>query len=232
LTVTAPPFESEHDHQALDHLFHVQRIAVKRGQHVSVGDTLGVLSDHCLLYVEAQAFEDDSAQLDAAARDRAKIQVVAVAGTNGTQSILDLPVMFVADHVDKESRSLRFYLGLRNELVRDRADDGERYIAWRYRPGQRMEVRIPHGHAWENQIVLPPEAVVQEGAESFVFEQNGDHFDRVAVHVLFRDKDAVVIENDGSLVGSTLATSGAYQMHLAIKNKAGGGVDPHAGHSH
>ena len=34
------------------------------------------------------------------------------------------------------------------------------------------------------------------------------------------------------LIGSTLAMSGAYQMHLAIKSKAGGGVDPHAGHSH
>ena len=80
--------------------------------------------------------------------------------------------------------------------------------------------------------MLPPEAVVEEGAETFVFEQNGDHFDRVPVHVLYRDKHAVVVENDGSLIGSTLAMSGAYQMHLAIKNKAGGGVDPHAGHNH
>jgi len=66
----------------------------------------------------------------------------------------------------------------------------------------------------------------------FVFEQNGNHFDRLAVHVVYRDKDAVVVENDGKLIGSTLALSGAYQMHLAIKNKAGGGVDPHAGHNH
>jgi len=34
------------------------------------------------------------------------------------------------------------------------------------------------------------------------------------------------------LVGSTLAMSGAYEMHLALKNQAGGGVDPHAGHNH
>ncbi len=92
-----------------------------------------------------------------------------------------------------------------------------------------MEVKIPLSH-WSNQIVLPPEAVVNEGAESFVFEQNGDHFDRVAVHVVYRDKDAVVVENDGQLTGSTLAMSGAYQMHLAIKNKAGGAA-PH-GHMH
>jgi len=96
-----------------------------------------------------------------------------------------------------------------------------------------MEVKIPLGEPWTNQIVLPPEAVVNEGAEAFVFEQMDlEHFDRVAVHVIYQDKDAVIIENDGGLIGSTLAMSGAYQMHLAIKNKMGGGVDPHAGHTH
>ena len=32
--------------------------------------------------------------------------------------------------------------------------------------------------------------------------------------------------------GDVVAARGAYQMHLALKNQAGGGVDPHAGHSH
>jgi hypothetical protein len=50
--------------------------------------------------------------------------------------------------------------------------------------------------------------------------------------VQFRDKNSVVLENDGQLVGSSIAMSGAYQMHLALKNQAGGAIDPHAGHSH
>jgi hypothetical protein len=29
-----------------------------------------------------------------------------------------------------------------------------------------------------------------------------------------------------------VAGEGAYQIHLALKNKAGGGIDPHAGHQH
>ena len=33
----------------------------------------------------------------------------------------------------------------------------------------------------KNRIVLPVDAVVDEGVESFVFQQNGDHFDRVPV---------------------------------------------------
>jgi hypothetical protein len=29
-----------------------------------------------------------------------------------------------------------------------------------------------------------------------------------------------------------VAGRGAYQMNLALKNQAGGGIDPHAGHNH
>jgi multidrug efflux pump subunit AcrA (membrane-fusion protein) len=232
LIVHAPSIEHDEGDPSGEHLFHVQKIVVKRGEHVTAGDTLGVLSDHCLLYVEGQAFEDDADQLVAATRDGTKIRVSPLADQNGDQSPLALSVMYVADHVDQQSRALRFYLSLPNQLVHDRKGPDGRFVAWRYRPGQRMEVRVPIGQAWENQIVLPADAVVQEGAETFVFEQNGKHFDRVAVHVLIRDKDAVVVENDGSLVGSSLAMSGAYQMHLAIKNKSGGAIDPHAGHNH
>jgi hypothetical protein len=55
----------------------------------------------------------------------------------------------------------------------------------------------------------------------------------VAVHVEHRDGDSAVIANDGAVaVGDVLAGKGAYQMHLALKNKSGGGIDPHAGHNH
>jgi cobalt-zinc-cadmium efflux system membrane fusion protein len=81
--------------------------------------------------------------------------------------------------------------------------------------------------------VLPVEAVAREGAESFVFQQNGDHFDRVTVHVKYRDQFWAVIENDGSLFpGDVVALRGAHQLQMALKNQAGGGVDPHAGHNH
>jgi hypothetical protein len=67
----------------------------------------------------------------------------------------------------------------------------------------------------------------------YVYRQNGDHFDRVPVHVLYRDRDSVVVANNGSLFpGDVVAGKGAYQMHLALKNKSGGGIDPHAGHQH
>jgi len=232
LTVAAPPFDEQADHQDLEHLYHVQSIVVRRGQSVAAGQTLALLADHCLLHVEGQAFEDDAQRLIQATSEGWLVSVSAVAMGPTCGETVPLKIFRVADHVDRDSRVLRFYLSLPNELIRDEEDGGHRFVAWHYRPGQRMEVKIPIGQPWENQIVLSPEAVVTEGADAFVFEQNGDRFDRVAVHVIYRDKDAVVIENDGTLTGSTLAMSGAYDLHLAIKNKAGGGAIHHAGHTH
>jgi hypothetical protein len=95
-----------------------------------------------------------------------------------------------------------------------------------------MELRVPV-ESWPERIVLPVTAVVEEGAEAFVYKRNGDHFDRVAVHVEYRDQTSAVIANSGPIKpGDVVAAKGAYQMHLALKNKAGGGVDPHAGHNH
>jgi hypothetical protein len=43
----------------------------------------------------------------------------------------------------------------------------------------------------------------------------------------------VVVANDGTLFpGDRVAMSAAQQLQLALKNKSGGGIDPHAGHSH
>ena len=228
----SPQFVADGEHDEANHLYHVQSISVKRGQAVSAGNPLAVLADHCLLYVEGQAFEADAGGLIEAARSGASFDVYETAASPTRGTPLKLKVTYVADRIDPDSRALRFYLLLPNQLIRDDVTEGHRFIAWRYRTGQRMDVRLPLGEAWDDQIVLPPEAVVVEGADAFVFEQNGDHFDRVPVHVLHQDKNSVVVENDNRLLGSTVALSGAYQIHLAIKNKAGGGVDPHAGHSH
>jgi hypothetical protein len=74
---------------------------------------------------------------------------------------------------------------------------------------------------------------LSEGAESFVFQQNGSHFDRIPIRVAYRDSSHVVVANDGSIfAGDVIALRGAHQMQMALKNKSGGGVDPHAGHNH
>ena len=63
--------------------------------------------------------------------------------------------------------------------------------------------------------------------------ENGDHFDRIPVAVLARDSISVAIANDGQVwPGQSIAISGAHQLQMALKNKSGDAIDPHAGHNH
>ena len=213
----------------------VQELKVERGQHVMAGDTLAILADHETLLVEGEAFEQDIPQITRAAAENHPVVAILESKIEPQQQVVGLQIAYVANRIDSESRALHFYVRLPNEIVRDRraADDGDaRFVEWRYKPGQRMQLRVPV-EEWTERIVLPTEAVAQDGVENYVFRINGDHFDRQAVHVEYRDPQSVVIANDGALFpGDRVALSAAQQLQLALKNKSGGAIDPHAGHSH
>jgi hypothetical protein len=248
LTVRAPDHSHNDSNCKDDHLFHAQRISVSQGQQIQAGAELCVLADHCELLIEGRAFEDDAKSLRQAVREGWNVSARLLSGNDqvgsdysgDTQSevalgenVERLRLLYLADHIDPESRAFHFYLALPNQVVLDqKSESGRRFIEWRYKPGQRMELRVPM-ERWTDRIVLPASAVVEEGPETYVYRQSGNRFDRVSVHVEFRDRNSVVIANDGSVgSGEVLAGAGAYQIHLALKNKAGGGIDPHAGHQH
>jgi multidrug efflux pump subunit AcrA (membrane-fusion protein) len=212
-------------------VFQVDELRVDKGQHVNVGDTLAVLSDHALLFIEGDAFEQDIPHITHAVTEKWPVDAV-LAQTGDTAVIENLEILYLANQVDRESRAFHFYLQLSNELLADRTAEGHRFINWRYKPGQRVELLVPVERLAEK-LVLPVAAVVQDGVETFVFVPNGERFDRRPVHVQSRDQREVVIAEDGSLYpGDEVVVSGAAQLQLALKNQAGGGVDPHAGHSH
>jgi cobalt-zinc-cadmium efflux system membrane fusion protein len=230
LTVYAPEHPPNGDDT--DHPFHVQTLRVKPGQYVAAGAALCVLADHHALYIEGKAFEQDVDELSKVLTSGRPVSAALVSGGKQRERIEGLSIYYLSDTVDPGSRAFHFYLQLPNEIVRDAEDGGgHRFVTWRFRPGQRTDLRIPV-ETWDKRIVLPIDAVADEGAETFVFEQNGDHFDRTPVHVQYRDKNWAVIENDGRLLGAVVASSGAHQMQMALKNKAGGAPDPHAGHHH
>lgn len=219
--------------QALDHPFVVQELNVSKGQFVQAGDTLCVLSDFRELYIEGRAFEHDADELTLVARKNWELTAVREDNGKKPEFIRGLRIVYIGNRIETDSRALHFYVALPNEILHDsKTPDGHRFLTWHYKPGQRMQLQVPV-EQWENRIVLPVDAVAAEGAEYFVFVQNGDHFDRRPVHVEYRDQFSAVIANDGSLFpGDTVAFAGAHQMQVALKNKAGGGVDPHAGHNH
>jgi len=233
ITVYAPAHSHAGDGCQEEHTFHVQRLPVSPGQQVETSQELAVLADHCELYIEGRAFEDDASRLRQATREGWSISGTLLTEKEDDTKIENLKLLYVADSIDPESRAFHFYLRLPNEIVLDqKTPENHRFIEWRFKPGQRLELDVPV-ERWSERIVLPIDAVVDEGAEAYVFRQNGDRFERVPVHVEFRDAQSAVIANDGAVFpGDVVAGRGAYEMHLAFKSQAGGAVDPHAGHSH
>lgn len=232
LTVAVPTTTDDGGMSPVGSVFQVQSLKVAQGQNISTGDTLAVLADHAQLFIEGEAFERDIREISRAAEQG--LQVTAMLDTDGGQPevVSNLRVLYLAAKVNPDSRTLDFYVTLPNEKLRDAKLDGHRFLAWRFMPGQRVQLEIPI-ETLPNRIVLPADAVAQDGPETYVFTPNGDHFDRRSVHVEYRDPKWVVIANDGSLFpGDLVAPTGAQQLQLALKNKAGGGIDPHAGHNH
>jgi multidrug efflux pump subunit AcrA (membrane-fusion protein) len=233
ITITAPTPGSHLPEGNHEDFLQVAELSVRQGDHVNVGTTLATLTDHCQLYIEGKAFEQDAPLLHQAADEKAPITALIKANGSGTREVEGLEVLHVENEVERDSRAQKFYVLLPNELVRNqKTEDGNRFIGWRYKPGQRVELLVPI-ERWERQIVLPVEAVIQEGAESYVYQEIKGHFDRKPVHVVYRDQRHAVVESDGTLFpGDKVAAKGAYQIHLDLKNKSGGGADPHAGHNH
>ncbi|MBI1347933.1 secretion protein HlyD [bacterium] len=211
----------------------LEEVLVHKGETVAAGTTLGITTDMSELYIEGRAFEQDIDLITAAATQNWKVSAAFERSGKQTEIVPDLELLYSASGIDLDSRTLRFYVRLPNQIVRSvPSPNGLKFVEWKYRPGQRLQLRVPV-EEWSRQIVLPVEAIAQEGAESFLFQQNGTHFDRIPVHVIYRDQSYVVIKNDGSIFpGDVVAWRGAHQMQMALKNKSGGGVDPHAGHNH
>lgn len=231
VAIHAPP---HHDCSTCrpDHPYHVQSLAVQIGQQVEAGETLCVLADHCELYIEGTAFEADIPYLRHALETNTTIDAYVSASPREESTVRGLKLLYLSDQVDVQSRATHFYVQLPNEIVLDRREGGHRFVQWRFIPGQRMELLLPV-EQWSDRLVVPAEALVQEGAEYYVYRQSGDQFQRVPVHVEHRDAKSAVIANDGSIFpGEVIAAHGAFQIHLALKNRSGSSSDPHAGHNH
>jgi multidrug efflux pump subunit AcrA (membrane-fusion protein) len=213
--------------------FELETLMIEQGQHVAVGRPLCKLGDHTSLYIEGRAFEREAHLLTNAVSQGWPVSAAFEEGGDLPQIVPDLHIVYLANAVDSESRAFPFYVELTNVVARDaRTSEGHRFLSWKYKPGQRVQLLVPV-EKWPNRLVVPAESVVQDGAETYVFQRNGDLFERRTVHVEYQDQRNAVLANDGSVFkGESIVMNGAYQLHLAIKNKSGTAIDPHAGHGH
>jgi len=107
--------------------------------------------------------------------------------------------------------------------------NGNTYFVWRFRPGQRVllkvnveRVRFDKKNKEDEVFVLPIAGLVREGGEAFVFKQNGDFFQRIKVRVLHEDRDEVVIANDESIrPGQPIVRNQASALNRALKANGG-----------
>jgi multidrug efflux pump subunit AcrA (membrane-fusion protein) len=210
----------------------IEQLSVKKGQTVMAGETLCIVADFSELYIEGQAFDQDAPAIGNTAAKNWPVTAV-FPGVPEDTTLTGLTLTYVGSEVDRESRALAFYVDLQNSVTGDtRNAVGQRFVSWKYRPGQRLQLLVPV-EEWPAEIVVPVDAVIREGAEWFVFRRNGKNFDRLAVHVKHRDQANAVIANDGTVFpGDVIALRSAHQLQMALKNKSGSGADPHAGHTH
>jgi membrane fusion protein, heavy metal efflux system len=230
--VTPTASVTVHDDVETIAMYSVEAIAVFPGRLVQPGDELCDLAHHTELYLAGLAFQRDAELVGQAIEHQRPIRAEFESTAGQPLVREDLRVRYADNVIDPASGTFRFFLPLTNEVARDiPGPGGVTYRSWRFKPGQRARLEIPVEH-WTGRIVLPAEAVVQEGAEAYVFRESRGLFDRVIVHIEHAGNREVVLANDGQLfIGDRIALNQAYQLHLALKKQQGGGEAGH-GHEH
>ena len=135
--------------------FSIERIGVFPGKLVQPGEEIADLAYHTNLYIQGQAFERESRLVAKAIQEQWPIEAVFdMDDTDGLQR-KNLRILYVDNSVDPETRTLRFYIPLANEVLRDAlGDDGVNYRTWLFKPGQKVQLLVPTAKR-EQRIVLP-----------------------------------------------------------------------------
>jgi biotin carboxyl carrier protein len=220
-------------------LYEVQELKVNLGDQVQVGQVLCWLANHQRLFVEGRAFKSEAGALALAAEKKVPIRAEFADETPGQWPAQEpLIIHHLSNQVDTTTRTFGFYLTLENQ-PRTFERDGRTHFVWRYRPGQRVRLRVPvekfvalaaDGKTEVLPFVLPAGAVVREGPEAFVFVQNGDVFVRKPVRVLYEDRTDVVVANDGSITEADFVVknqAAAINRALRAAGEGGGGDHDH-----
>lgn len=173
--------------------YEVESLAVSAGQGVTGGQLLARLANHHELLIEGRAFESEAPLVAAAARDGHPVGVDLLEAAPGDWDpvVQKFVIRSVGNTLDPATRTFPFYVPLTNQ-AKAYARGDKTYLSWRFRPGQKVRLRVPVG-VIPNAIVLPAGAVVRDGADTFVFRRNGEVFDRKAVSVVAEDRLTVAI---------------------------------------
>jgi multidrug efflux pump subunit AcrA (membrane-fusion protein) len=219
-------------------VYDVEELRTRLGDQVQAGQALCILADHQRLYIEGHALAQEVGLLQEVARQQrpVRIEFLTGPGISPPQTSPELTIRHIANKLDAESHSLRFYLELPNLHQESDAESpgNVTHRHWRYRPGQQVRLHVPV-EEFKQKFVLPAGAVVREGSEAYVFRASGDRFERRPVHVLYQDRQVAVLEPSDSeiTVGNYIARNSAAALNRAMKAQAeSGGHGHHHDHDH
>jgi multidrug efflux pump subunit AcrA (membrane-fusion protein) len=205
--------------------FEVQELNAELGQQVQAGQLLITLANHSALYLEGHAFKREAPFLEKAAQNGWDVSVEFAEDDprHWPELKQSFQIRYLSNSIDESSRTFDFFIPLSNQS-RSYEKDGETFVVWRFRPGQRVRLHVPVEEL-HDVLVLPGAAVVREGPEAYVFQQNGDLFNRIPVQVLHEDRRNIVIANDGSITpGLYLAQGAAASLNRVLKAQAASGM--------
>ncbi len=205
--------------------FEIQDLKVGLGQQVQAGEALAVLANHNSLYVKGYAFKKETSNLARAAKSGwiVEVEFTEDAPNDWTELNQEFRIRHLSNTTDPNSRTFDFFIPVTNQSQVYKKD-GRPFVVWRFRPGQRVLIHVPVEQI-ESVLVLPAGAVVHEGPEAYVFQQNGDLFNRIPVQVLHQDRTDVVIANDGKFApGIYLAQGSAASLNRVLKAQAASGL--------
>ena len=246
LAVSAPKFVTDNLQATNSSGYSVENLLVHPGKSVSRGDSLCTVAYHKKLYIEGTAFEVDLRTLENIAEKGWSItaETMHTDSDNSHSETLQLKLLRIDNHIDESTQTIGFFVELPNEVTQTLTEEKRDFQQWRFRPGQRLHLRLPVAR-WVNQITVPADAVVIDGPNTFVFAQHQheedsteaheeEHdtfieFEPIPVRVLHRDDKVVVIADDGQLMDDQqIALNHAYKLYLAMQMQTGGG----GGHHH
>ena len=144
------------------------------GQAVQAGGKLCDLSYHGRLYIRGQAFESD---VDALNRLNANGWGITAEfghqhhdGHRHTLRREKLKITRIDNHVSAEGL-FSFYIPISNEVAQEFRSEGRLYQQWKFRPGQRVHLRLPV-EKHETKIKVPVDAVAVSGPNAVVFRKH------------------------------------------------------------
>ncbi len=219
INIKAPASSTEWD---------VENIHVKHGERVEAGATLVTLTNHSKMYLIAKPVGSEISIINSTASNNASIKANPL--VPGAAEVLE--GLKITKILGRDNDGTHVYLPVTNKISSRSEQNGSKYRNWMLRNGMKFILQIPVKKL-KDVIVLPSEAVIDNGVDKVIFVKEGKDFIKRKVVVLFQDEEVVVL-GEGSEVfpEEPMVTRGAFALNMALLADGPQKIDAHANCDH